>query len=343
MRGVEVRTLSGLLMWNRAQNLEEFTAGVALVPWNENTMYADADGNIAYWHPGLYPVRSPKVDLRLPTPGSGGYEWEGFLPFAQMPHAVNPAQGYLANWNTKPAVEWIFATIDEEPGQPAGATQRIQDITSHLAGRRDLAFADLAAIDRFIGVADHRALHFLPLLLGLRGAGDLTSQEATVLSALGAWNHSAYDPPPGTTLGVTPGTSDGPAPTIFVAWIYALRSVLFGEIPADVLAADVESSLHLFDIKPLDNLALRVLDPSTSAIRPSRDYLAGSTPTKVIRRALDQALASLATSYRTQDQSAWRRPHPSSQVCSLTGGVIGPCLEMPFEDRGSYIHHIAFS
>jgi acyl-homoserine lactone acylase PvdQ len=80
-------------------------------------MYADADGTIAYWHPGLYPVRSPKVDLRFPTPGTGGYEWEGFFSFEQMPHARNPAQGYLANWNTKPSVGWL-EEAGAAPGQP---------------------------------------------------------------------------------------------------------------------------------------------------------------------------------------------------------------------------------
>lgn len=342
IRGQELKTMSGILQWNRARNLEEFAAGVALTTWNENTMYADADGHIAYWHPGLYPIRSPKADLRFPTPGTGGYEWQGMIPFDQMPHALDPAQGYLANWNTKPSMGWL-EDATSEPGQPAGAADRVQDITAQIAGRTHLSFDDLAAIDRFIGIADHRARSFVPVLLRLRTVADLSARERAALAMLASWDYAAYDPPPGVKLGESTDTTDGPAPTIFAAFIDSLRSVLFGFLPAAVVAADDESSIHLFDIKPIDNLALRILDPASSSLRPSHDYLGGRTREQVLRRALDEALDALARQFHTEDMSAWRRAHPTSSVCSLTGGVIGPCLTMPFEDRGSYIHHVVFT
>lgn len=340
--GKEVQTLSGLLQWNRATTFDEFAAGVAKVTWNENAMYADADGNIAYWHPGLYPVRSPRSDLRFPTPGTGGYEWQGMLPFEKMPHAVNPAQGYLANWNTKPSVGWL-EDAGVAPGQPSGAFQRVQEITAQIADRRNLGPDDLAVIDRFIGIADKRARSLLPLLLRVYSRNDLSAAERDALSLLKAWDFAAYDPPPGVVMGAAPGTTDGPAPTIFAAVVEALHTELFASLPASVVASDdQQDSLHRFDIKPLDNLALRILEPSTSALKPSRDYLAGRSVSDVLRAALNGALDALTVEFDTATQSAWRRLHPTSSVCSLTGGVIGPCLTMPFEDRGSYIHHVAF-
>ncbi|MHB1712656.1 MAG: penicillin acylase family protein [Acidimicrobiales bacterium] len=340
--GKEVLTLSGLLQWNRATTFDEFAAGVAKVTWNENAMYADADGTIAYWHPGLYPVRSPRTDLRFPTPGTGGYEWQGMLPFEQMPHVVNPAEGYLANWNTKPAAGWL-EDAGVAPGQPSGAFQRVQEITSQIAGRHDLGFDDLATIDRFIGIADKRARSLLPLLLRLRSSRDLSAAERSALSLLGAWDYSAYEPPPGVVMGAAAGTTDGPAPTIFAAVVEALHAELFGSLPSTVVSSDdQQDSLHRFDIKPLDNLAMRILEPSTSALEPSRDYLGGRNVSDVLRISLNGALDSLTVEFGTVNQSAWRRLHPTSSVCSLTGGVIGPCLTMPFEDRGSYIHHVAF-
>ncbi len=337
----ELQTISGILQWNRSENLEEFTAGVAKVTWNENTAYADADGNIAYWHPGLYPVRSPKVDLRFPAPGTGGYEWQGFLPFHAMPHAVNPAQGYLANWNTKPSVGWQEeASID--PGQPAGAFQRVQDIISQIQGRRDLDLASLAQIDRYIGVTDHRARAFVPLLLALRGRPGLAPLQQAALAKIAAWEFAAYDPPAGVELGVSTDTTDGPAPTIFSAFVTALHAQLFGTLPASVVASDNQPSLHIFDIRPIDNLAMRILDPSTSALGVYGDYLKGRSSSAVVAAALEDAIAALISQYGTADLSAWRRPHPTSPVCSLTGGIIGPCLSMPFEDRGTYVQHVSF-
>ena len=341
--GQEVQTLSGILAWNRATTFDEFAAGVATVTWNENVLYADADGTIAYWHPGLYPVRAANTDLRFPTPGTGGYEWNGMMPFDQMPHAVNPAQGYLANWNTKPSVDWLEDAA-VAPGQPAGTFQRVQEINDRISGHRRLTLEDLAAIDRAIGIADKRARSLLPLLLALRQEPDLTGAEAAALSLLVGWDGSAYQPPAGVELGAAPGTTDGPAPTVFAAVVDALHHQLFGALPAAVVGFDDRRDpLHRFDIKPLDNLAMRVLVPDTSSLRPRHDYLAGRTPRQVLRAALQQALSDLASEYKTTDMAGWRRPHPTSSVCSLTGGVIGPCLTMPFEDRGSYIHHVAFT
>jgi penicillin amidase len=341
--GREVQTLSGILAWNRATTVDEFAAGVATVTWNENCLMAHADGTIAYWHPGLYPVRAPGTDLRLPTPGTGGYEWQGFLPFDQMPHAVDPAQGYLANWNTKPSVDWL-EEAGIAPGQPAGAFQRVQDITAQIEARTPLTPEDLAAIDRFIGIADHRARALLPLLVGLGSLPDLTPMERQAITLLAGWDGAAYDPPPGAILGETPGTTDGPAPTLFAAVVAALFDELFGSLPASVTATDDQpNSLHMFDINPLFNLALRILDPATSALRPSRDYLGGRSPAQALRAALDSAMATLTAQYRSADMADWRRPHPTSSVCSLTGGVVGPCITMPYEDRGTYIHHVTFT
>ncbi len=37
----------------------------------------------------------------LPVPGVSGYEWAGFVPMAELPHAFNPAAGYIATANNK--------------------------------------------------------------------------------------------------------------------------------------------------------------------------------------------------------------------------------------------------
>ena len=68
--------------------------------------YADARGNIAYWHIGRIPIRSAGDNPFLPHVGTGGDEWQGFLPFNQQPHALNPRQGWLVSWNNKPARGW---------------------------------------------------------------------------------------------------------------------------------------------------------------------------------------------------------------------------------------------
>ena len=82
------------------------------VSWNENTMLADDQGNIAWYHPGRLPIRPKRWDERLPLPGTGNAEWRGFLRPSQRPHVINPDQGWLANWNNMPSVGW---TVGDAP------------------------------------------------------------------------------------------------------------------------------------------------------------------------------------------------------------------------------------
>ncbi len=47
-------------------------------------------GDIGYQLPGLVPVRAPGHSGLYPVPGNGSYDWVGFVPFQQLPAALNP-------------------------------------------------------------------------------------------------------------------------------------------------------------------------------------------------------------------------------------------------------------
>jgi penicillin G amidase len=87
------------LSLDRARNWADFRK--ALERWkvpSENLVYADVDGNIGWQVAGLTPVREGWSGL-LPVPGTGAYEWRGFLPAAELPNAFNPARHFLATAN----------------------------------------------------------------------------------------------------------------------------------------------------------------------------------------------------------------------------------------------------
>ena len=67
---------------------------------SENIVYADTDGNIGEHSTGLAPLRKNWTGL-LPVPGTGGYEWSGFVPNGELPHQSNPAAGFVATANNK--------------------------------------------------------------------------------------------------------------------------------------------------------------------------------------------------------------------------------------------------
>ena len=127
----ELSTLRG---FERASNMEEFQA--AIPNWtfgSQNVVYADVEGNIAYFTTGGVPLRADLQDLRvdgevppfLLRDGSGtlDHEWlpanehspRGFrfatLPREEMPHIINPERGYIANANNDP----VGVTLDNNP------------------------------------------------------------------------------------------------------------------------------------------------------------------------------------------------------------------------------------
>jgi len=105
-----VGTFLGIDRTASAVSPKHFAAVLRECPGNFNFLYADAYGNIAYWHTGRIPIRAPRDNPFLPHPGDGSDEWVGFIPFHHLPHVINPAQGWLANWTTKPARNWPNST-----------------------------------------------------------------------------------------------------------------------------------------------------------------------------------------------------------------------------------------
>jgi penicillin G amidase len=339
----ETDTVEGVLAWNRAQDLEDFEAAMRQVTWNENTGYVDADGRIAFWHPGLHRVRDPRTDLRLPAPGTGEYDLGDHLPFESLPHAIDPAQGYLANWNNKPAHGWLDGVGMSSTSYPAGRGQRVTNVIDAIEARHDWTFEALRDLDRYAAEHDMRATEFLPLLLGLREQDGLTELQQAALDLLAGWDGSANGP--GADMEFEPGSSAtvGAANTVFEAVLDALVDDLLSPVALetyDLVERQRSLGRHVYDVSPALNLVLRVLDPSASTLTPSEDYLRGRTAAEALLDALTAALDGLGVE-EAGELDDLRREYRMERVCSPTG-VVGPCLEMPFLERGTWIHLTGF-
>jgi acyl-homoserine lactone acylase PvdQ len=70
---------------------------------SNNTVYADAEGNIAYWHGNHVPVRNPKYNYNKPVDGTiAATNWKGLHTVEQLVHVYNPKNGWLQNCNSTP-------------------------------------------------------------------------------------------------------------------------------------------------------------------------------------------------------------------------------------------------
>ncbi len=70
---------------------------------SNNTIFADADGDIAYWHGNFIPKRDTRFDFTKPVDGSDpATDWHGLMTNDEIPHLLNPKSGYLFNVNNAP-------------------------------------------------------------------------------------------------------------------------------------------------------------------------------------------------------------------------------------------------
>jgi acyl-homoserine lactone acylase PvdQ len=70
---------------------------------SNNTLFADADGDIAYWHGNFIPKRDTRFDFTRPVDGSDpAADWHGMMTVAETPHLLNPKSGYVFNVNDSP-------------------------------------------------------------------------------------------------------------------------------------------------------------------------------------------------------------------------------------------------
>lgn len=70
---------------------------------SNNTIFADADGDIAYWHGNFIPKRDMRFDFTQPVDGSDpATDWKELMTLEEIPHLLNPRSGYLENVNNWP-------------------------------------------------------------------------------------------------------------------------------------------------------------------------------------------------------------------------------------------------
>jgi penicillin amidase len=93
------------ILWKmlRAENSQELVDSMEgwVDPCN-NLLFADIHGDMGYLCRGRIPIRS-RVNGWLPVPGwTGEHEWEGDIPFDELPVSINPPEGYIATANNRP-------------------------------------------------------------------------------------------------------------------------------------------------------------------------------------------------------------------------------------------------
>lgn len=141
-------TMDAFLGINYAANWEEFTAALEhFVTPSQNFVYADVHGNIGYYAPGRIPIRAAGHNGMLPAPGwDSQAEWQGYIPFAELPHTYNPASGYVATANNRVAGPDYPYLLSNDWAPPYRQERIVQMIEEQTADGGKITMAGMAAM-----------------------------------------------------------------------------------------------------------------------------------------------------------------------------------------------------
>ncbi|WP_394218944.1 penicillin acylase family protein [Halobacillus trueperi] len=174
--------LEAVLEMNRADDWASFEKGLEkfLVP-AQNFVFASKDGTIAYKANGQVPIYNEPDDALLPMRGwESEDEWQGFVPFDELPRVVNPEEGFIATANNKITENDYPYHISHNWAQP----YRYARISQMLEGENELTPEQFQAIQ--MDVKNLQAEEFLPLLMEV--VDPMTSLEQKTIALMEEWN-----------------------------------------------------------------------------------------------------------------------------------------------------------
>lgn len=153
-----VKALTQSYTRTKARNYAEFKQTMELhTNSSNNTIFADAEGNIAYFHGNFIPRRDPKFDWTKPVDGADpATDWHGLMSVDETPKLLNPASGWLYNSNDSP---WQAAgpSSPKKARFPAYVDSGTESARGHhavrvLQGKKDFTLDSLiaAAYDSYL-------------------------------------------------------------------------------------------------------------------------------------------------------------------------------------------------
>lgn len=88
---------------NRAKNYEEYVKAISTYECpGQNFVFAAADGDIAIWQQGKFPLKWKEQGKYVMDGSKSIYQWDGFIPQKDNPHLYNPNQNFVQSANQNP-------------------------------------------------------------------------------------------------------------------------------------------------------------------------------------------------------------------------------------------------
>jgi penicillin amidase len=195
---------------DRAKNGRELVEALrdATAP-HQNVVYADREGHVGFIAPARVPVRRADNEAmgRVPVPGwDAKYDWQGFIPFEQLPQYVDPPTHHIVTANNKitPPGYGPFISVDWFPPYRA---DRIEEMLAAQPKHTIESFEKMQA-----DVQSQLARQMLPFA---RAAKPETREGQDLQAMLATWNGEMK--------------RDSQAPLAFSAWYRELTRLVYAD------------------------------------------------------------------------------------------------------------------
>ncbi len=244
----------------------------------QSIVYADVEGNIGFYAAGRIPLRKGDNDAMglLPVPGWGSkYDWDGFVPFEELPQSFNPESGFVVTANQKIVPDDYPHHLTYDWTLPYRA-RRLEALITGYESHSLETFKEMQG-----DVLSLVATELLPLMANIEPSGELGKQ---ALDLLNVWDRRME--------------GDRPEPLIFYGWMRDLTRLVY---------ADELGPLFQKNWKPRPLFMKHVLSNSGGQAVWCNNTTTSETETcrQLLELALDLALADLADRYG-DDPRDWR-------------------------------------
>ncbi len=189
--------MTGLIGLMKSRSVDELRAACATIAVPSlNLVFADTENHIGYQFVGRAPIRPPGCGIR-PVPGrTDAYEWQGYIPFAELPALADPPEGFIATANTQiQSAEYPYPlpSVYVSPF-------RVRRIRQMLQGREGLTLEDMRRMQGDVYVLHAEQLR--PALLAVLDQVDRTwtGEERAAIELLRAWDGFAEVDSPGAAI-----------------------------------------------------------------------------------------------------------------------------------------------
>ncbi len=277
-------TSDAALNMMRAGNWDQFKDAIRNFHSPEqNMLYADIEGNIGYYAPARVPVRKPGNTFQgtVPVPGwDATYDWDGFIPFEDLPHEYNPARSYIRTANQKIVADDYPYLITKDWTLPYRA-DRIDQMLGERKSHSVASFHAMQADDKSL-----MALDLLPLMLGLSPSGPMVEM---AVAKLKDWDGRM--------------SLAGAEPLIFSAWLREFNRAVYADELGDLFTAN-------WKIRPI--FLANVLRNKDGMSRWCDDQGSGEAETcaGLLQKSLDAAITDLQSRFGDDmDDWTWGEAH----------------------------------